>query len=251
MHRTIGDSYGTDAGKRIFRQENTPSWQATQVTYDSMNAIQEEVANVITAEGYALNAPSEAVSAMTQLNVAIDKKVSDEATARDAAILVKVPNVVTKTSVGGEVYESDQGSLTGVGAFHANLQRLSTPGMAWANLTFRFNVDDQDYKWVYWVLPAAWRPSALAPQTNVVVPAAAVLYDDSETPQESAQIPMYASVQRISTPSTRDIIMFGGAEMMQEIQNPFPTQVAFPKPVAADSNDVWYVSCNIMYRLFA
>ena len=84
MHRTIGDSFGTSAGKRIFRQENLPSYEATQVTYDSMNALQEEIATAIEGAGITLNPTSEAVADMTQLNDAILARVNAEAVVRDA-----------------------------------------------------------------------------------------------------------------------------------------------------------------------
>lgn len=88
MHRTIGDSFGTSGGKNIFRQEIPSVSDATQVTYDTMNALQEEIANVIEAEGLSLNSASETIASMTQLNSAINLKVAAEATARSAAIVV-------------------------------------------------------------------------------------------------------------------------------------------------------------------
>lgn len=84
MHRTIGDSYGLDAGKRIFRQENPPTYKATQATFDTMNALQEEIANAIEAAGIVLNAPSETIASMTQLNQAIQARVAAEAGVRNA-----------------------------------------------------------------------------------------------------------------------------------------------------------------------
>lgn len=83
MHRTIGDSYGTDGAKRIFRQENLPSYAATQATYDTMNALQEELANAIEGAGVALNTASESVSAMTQLDSVLKAYITTEAVTRD------------------------------------------------------------------------------------------------------------------------------------------------------------------------
>lgn len=88
MHRTVGDSYGTDGSKRIYRAEVPTVSDATQVTYDAMNALQEEIANVIEDQGLTLNSSSEAISAMTQLNSAIDSKVSAEASQRASSDLL-------------------------------------------------------------------------------------------------------------------------------------------------------------------
>lgn len=251
MHRTIGDSFGTSGGKNIFRQESPGSFDATQGTFDTMNALQEEIANVVTAEGFSLNSSAETIAQMIQLNTAIDKKVTDEATARTAAIVTRVPDLVGGTDPSGHVFDTDQGVVTVNGAFRYSLQRIVTPEVVvHAAITFRFPVGDVDYKWVSWQLPATvWRPASSAPQSNIVVPATAVLWDSSETPKQSAQTPMYAAVMRRTAPSTVDVIMFGGAELMEENPDTLPTQVAFTKPVAADANDDWYVSCNIMYVL--
>lgn len=89
MHRTLGDNYGIESGKRVYRAEVPGVSPPTQVRHEEMNALQEEIANVIEAEGYSLQAGTETINQMTQLNTAIDKKVSDEAalrTAADAAI---------------------------------------------------------------------------------------------------------------------------------------------------------------------
>jgi len=87
MHRTIGDSYGTISGKNIFRKEDSGgSYEATQFTYDSANAWQEEIANVIESEGLTLNSDSETVSEMIQLNNAINKKVNDKGDLLQASI---------------------------------------------------------------------------------------------------------------------------------------------------------------------
>jgi len=84
MHRTIGDSYGTSGGKNIFRQENLPSYDATQVTFDTMNAVQEELANIVEGFGVTLNTPSEAISAMNQAYTVIKAAIDSEASARNA-----------------------------------------------------------------------------------------------------------------------------------------------------------------------
>jgi hypothetical protein len=94
MHRTIGDSYGTSGGKRVFRQENLPSYAATQVTFDSMNAVQEEIANAITGAGVALNGPTESVAAMTQLDTILKARDTAEANTRNANDRVLNGNLV-------------------------------------------------------------------------------------------------------------------------------------------------------------
>lgn len=85
MHRTDGDSYGLNGSDHVYRQESVGSYEATQLTYDAMNAIQEEIANVIEAQGITLNSSSEAFGDMDQLNDAIDDKILNEAVTRAAA----------------------------------------------------------------------------------------------------------------------------------------------------------------------
>lgn len=247
MHRTIGDSYGLDSGKRIFRQENSPSWQATQGTFDTMNAFQEEIANVIEAEGFALLTSAETIAQMIQLNTAIDKKVSDEATARDAAIEVRVPDSDLRSTPGSEVFETDQGVLAGVTAFRANLQRFATPNIIMASVTFEFPVDNLDHKWVTWELPTAWKPILNDPQDNVVLPATAILKDQSESPIQIVQEGVYVAVQRLTTPAPDIyVVMFSGPELADQNDDVYPTQIALPKP-AVGSGDKWVVSGHVMY----
>lgn len=80
MHRCDNaDSNGTgvgayDASIAVYRDENPPSYDATQLRHQEMNAIQEEICNVIRAEGYALNADTESYSSMIQLHTAINNK---------------------------------------------------------------------------------------------------------------------------------------------------------------------------------
>lgn len=251
MHRTVGDSYGLDGSKRIFRQENTPSWQATQVTYDSMNAIQEEIANVITAEGFSLNASSETVAQMVQLNTAIDKKVTDEATARDVAIEARVPDAEDIITVGGQNFYSDLGALT-VTKFHAHLQRIMAPKLAVITVGIRVLANVSDYKWVAWELPAAYRPRTPESQGNGTHPAMAILWDDGETVKQSViDPPIFAAPVRVSTPSTRDYIIFGNAEIMSENANSFPTVASFVQPPSPGPNDQWYVEASFLYPLFS
>ena len=85
MHRIEGDGYLVDSGKKFFDDENPPTRFATQVTHQWANAVQEEIAKVIEAEGLTLNAATEnKLTEMTQLNSAINLKVAAEATARIA-----------------------------------------------------------------------------------------------------------------------------------------------------------------------
>lgn len=96
MHETFGDSYGTSGSTRIYRDEVPGVTPPTQVRHQEMNSFQEEIANVIRAEGFSLNSHTESLAQMIQLNTAIDKKVSDEAalrTAADAALDSKIDNL--------------------------------------------------------------------------------------------------------------------------------------------------------------
>ena len=75
MHRITGDGYLFDGGKNRYAAENLPTRNATLVTHQAMNAIQEEIAAVIEAEGLTLNSDSETYAQMSQLNAAIDNKI--------------------------------------------------------------------------------------------------------------------------------------------------------------------------------
>jgi len=85
MHEINGDGYLSSGGHRYFADEDLPTRKATQVTHQWANAVQEEIANVVRAEGITLNSPTESYAQMNQLNTAIDAKVADEASARSAA----------------------------------------------------------------------------------------------------------------------------------------------------------------------
>jgi len=248
MHRTIGDSYGTESGKNIFRQESPGTYDATQVTYDSMNALQEEIANVITAEGYSLNAASEGISEMIQLNTAINKKVSDEATARDAAIVAKVPDATHYTSVSGQSFWTNVGALTLAGGFHAHLQKLATPHLAVVSVHMRIPADVSAYNWVAWELPTAFRPAYQAAQPSGVVPAMGILYDTSETPEQSDMpIKLYAAAMRATiSASVRNVVMFSGAELLSENFDDLPASTVFP---LKSTGDFHYVGASFLYDL--
>lgn len=77
MHETLGDGYIVDGGKRIFADEDIGTGRdATQLRHQEANAWQEEIANVIRSTGVSLNAASETIAQMTQLNTAINQKIS-------------------------------------------------------------------------------------------------------------------------------------------------------------------------------
>lgn len=96
MHRTEGDGYISDpvGGQNVYADEDPPTRDATQVRYQEMNAFQEEICNVITAEGISLNDGNETVQQMTQLNTAIDQKISNL-----AASDIKNDSVLTGVTV--------------------------------------------------------------------------------------------------------------------------------------------------------
>lgn len=109
MHRTLGDSYGTSGTKRIYRAEVPGVSPPTQVRHEEMNSLQEEICNVIEATGASLQAGTEAIDDMDQLNTAIDYKVTQEAIARasaDSAINATISGLAASdidndSSVGG------------------------------------------------------------------------------------------------------------------------------------------------------
>lgn len=75
MHRITGDGFIIDGGKNRYAAEDLPGRDATMVTHQAMNAIQEEIAAVIEAEGLTLNSASETYGQMVQLNAAINNKI--------------------------------------------------------------------------------------------------------------------------------------------------------------------------------
>lgn len=80
MHRTNGDSYGvgtsshSDPTIHIYRDESAGSYDATQLRHQEMNAIQEEICDVIEHESIVLNADTETPATMTQLRAALDAR---------------------------------------------------------------------------------------------------------------------------------------------------------------------------------
>ena len=85
MHRTLGDNYDIVDGKRVYRDEIPGVAPPTQVRHEEMNALQEEISRVIEAAGFSLNAGTEAISDMDQMNTAIDSKIGVEGAVRAAA----------------------------------------------------------------------------------------------------------------------------------------------------------------------
>jgi hypothetical protein len=76
MHRTNGDGFILDPIKNVpvYADEDLPTRQATQLRHQEMNAIQEEICNVIEDAFITVNQPTEDISQMNQLNQAIDWK---------------------------------------------------------------------------------------------------------------------------------------------------------------------------------
>lgn len=75
MHRTLGDGYVIDIdGKNLYADEDPPFRDATQLRHQEMNAIQEEICNVIEWDNTPLNPDSETPLQAEQLNIAIDAK---------------------------------------------------------------------------------------------------------------------------------------------------------------------------------
>lgn len=99
MHRCDNaDSKGTaiNAGGvsvSVYRDEQSGSHAATQLRHTELNAIQEEISNVILSAGISLHTDSETPAQMNQLELAVDtlvnNRVSDEALARANAIAVE------------------------------------------------------------------------------------------------------------------------------------------------------------------
>lgn len=90
MHRTNGDSKGTatsaqGANVNVYRDAVAGVHDATQLRHQEMNAIQEEIANVIEAEGTALQLENETVAQMTQLNGAINNKLKASRITNDSS----------------------------------------------------------------------------------------------------------------------------------------------------------------------
>ena len=76
MHRTIGDGYIVDptTGHNIYADEDLGTGRdATQVRHEEINALQEEIANVVEFAGYTLNSSSENIDQMVQLRRGVEK----------------------------------------------------------------------------------------------------------------------------------------------------------------------------------
>lgn len=74
MHRTNGDGFLDIGGKHYYQDENPPVNDATQLRHEEMNAIQEEICNVIEGEDLSLNSSTETYSQMNQLDAALWKR---------------------------------------------------------------------------------------------------------------------------------------------------------------------------------
>lgn len=92
MHRCDNaDSNGTATGKydgtvAVYRDESLGSYDATQLRHQEMNAIQEEIANVIRGEGYSLQTDTETVAQMFQLETAINNKLYASRISNDSGV---------------------------------------------------------------------------------------------------------------------------------------------------------------------
>jgi len=87
MHRTLGDGRIVDpiGGFNVYADEDPPTRNATQMRHEEANTFQEEIVNVILAAGLSLNAGTETIQEMIQLNAAIDSKISTAVAAEAAA----------------------------------------------------------------------------------------------------------------------------------------------------------------------
>ena len=100
MHRTQGDGFIIDPVGLfpVFADESPPTRDATQVRHEEANSWQEEICNVILSEGFALNADSESIQQMIQLNTAIDKKDTDLQTSILAVVSLLGSDDITNDS---------------------------------------------------------------------------------------------------------------------------------------------------------
>jgi len=91
MHYTEGDGAFDDpvAGHKVFKDEDPPVSEATQLRHEEANTYQEEIANVIIHAGMSLNGGAESIAQMIQLRQAIvtliTNAVAAEASIRSAA----------------------------------------------------------------------------------------------------------------------------------------------------------------------
>lgn len=160
MHRTMGDGYIVESGKRIYADEAPPTRDATQLRHQEMNAIQEEICTVVESEGYSLNADTESLAQMNQMNTAINKKVTDAVTleaiaranadgieassraAADAVLQNQIDNldstdIFNVSSVAGskvtDALNQLQSDITGIGALVDPLYFIA--GCGWSRLS--------------------------------------------------------------------------------------------------------------------
>lgn len=87
MHRTEGDGFIVDpiGGFNVYKDEDPPASDATQLRFQEANTFQEEIVNVILAAGLSLNSAGETVQQMTQLRDAINILIGNEANLRAIA----------------------------------------------------------------------------------------------------------------------------------------------------------------------
>lgn len=142
MHRTVGDAYLLSGGKRIYQPEAIGQHEATQVTYDAMNALQEEIAAVIEGGGKTLNGSSETVAQMCQLKTVLDERFTAEAITRNAndritsgalikAELMALLNEAYATTIKAGVLRAAAGRPNGFGTSRATATTITVaPGNA-------------------------------------------------------------------------------------------------------------------------
>ena len=122
MHYTEGDGYYADpiAGHNVYADEDPPTRDATQLRYQEMNAVTEEICNVILASGASLNAGAETIAQMVQLRDSIDGGGSK--TGAGGLIITPIPSAIW----------TDAGSLLYWRKFG---QHLQLHGRIWGNIS--------------------------------------------------------------------------------------------------------------------
>lgn len=143
MHRTQGDSYGTGTGIytdpiSVYRDAVDASTPATQLRHQEMNAIQEEICNVVEAEfgSGSLNAETESFTDMDQLNTAIEAKLKATRIDNDSTVTgSQVSDALEQLE--GKIGDLDSSDITDVSGITAGnvTDALTTLSSAISDLT--------------------------------------------------------------------------------------------------------------------
>ena len=243
MHRTLGDGYITDLdGKNLYADEDPPYRDATQVRHQEMNAIQEEICNVVGWDGTPMNPDSETPLQAEQLNVAIDAKdqeVINELESEIAALTAN--NIINDSNVTGSKVKDALNNLflsigTGINSNELtnislisrvqspNLQatQIMTDNTIMSTVSFTHRITGKLYSVNFWETRKIMENDGVlfSDFDNFIYssgPIGGVLNLNSKTPIPGMHLTLYAIlVCNGSSPSQKAIIAIPGDELFDD-----------------------------------